>query len=167
MQWEVIHAEIKVHTLEFDRIYKCLKKKKVPKDNTRDKHINSIITAFNDIKTIILIHYDNLELQQQQFSLSLVTPLRDKLIKLFKHLHLHIVVPVALENLVNKTLVDDSESEDEDEMVQSATDILRLAAQTINKNFSGDPLALNAFVNSVELLERVTEAVNIDILKQG
>lgn len=51
-------------------------------------------------------------------------------------------------------------------MVQTTTDILRLAAQTIIKNFTGDPLSLQAFLNSVELLEKGTEAINIDILKQ-
>ncbi len=65
MQCEDIHAEIAVHFLEFDRIYKCLKKRKIPKNESRDKHITSIIIEFNDIKTIILIHYDNLEPQVQ------------------------------------------------------------------------------------------------------
>lgn len=44
-------------------------------------------------------------------------------------------------------------------------EFLRLAAQTINRNYTGEPLALNAFINSVELL-RTVAGDNIDILKR-
>lgn len=47
----------------------------------------------------------------------------------------------------------------------TATDFLRLAAQTINRNYAGDPLALNSFINSVRLLQQV-QATHGDILRR-
>lgn len=54
---------------------------------------------------------------------------------------------------------------EEDIMSQTKTDYLRLAAQTINKNSSGDPLSLTAFINSIELLETIVTAENMPVLK--
>lgn len=167
MSYVEIKAEIELHKHEFERIYKCLNKKKLPKDDTVKNHIDNIIKEYNNIKTILLLHFDKLEKQQQLSLVAITTPLRDKLIKIFKHLSLHIKIPVALENLVDKNIETDSDSEEEEEnMPQAKTDILRIAAQTINKTFSGDPLGLKAFLNSVTLLESITEADNIDFLKQ-
>lgn len=40
------------------------------------------------------------------------------------------------------------------------TDFLRIAGQTIARNFSGDPLALQAFINSINLLKRIANDGN-------
>lgn len=50
-------------------------------------------------------------------------------------------------------------------MSQTATDFLRISAQTINKNYSGDPLSRDSFINSIELLESIAEAADIDTQK--
>lgn len=52
-------------------------------------------------------------------------------------------------------------------MVLSRVDFLRVAAHTLNKNFSGNPLELTAFINSIELLKTIAEDGNHhDFLKQ-
>lgn len=51
-------------------------------------------------------------------------------------------------------------------MPQTQEDLLRVAAQTINKNYVGDPLGIQSFINSIELLELIKIAANVDFLKQ-
>lgn len=52
-------------------------------------------------------------------------------------------------------------------MVLSQVDFLRVAAHTLSKNFSGNPLELTAFINSIKLLKTIAEDGNHhDFLKQ-
>lgn len=52
----------------------------------------------------------------------------------------------------------DSEQDEDNAMTQ--TDLLRLFAQTLNTNYNGDPIGLQASLNSVELLESIATADN-------
>lgn len=40
----------------------------------------------------------------------------------------------------------------------TAVEVLRLVSSTINKNYSGDPLALQSFIDSVNLLKDIVAA---------
>lgn len=57
------------------------------------------------------------------------------------------------ENLHNSNNLLQSDTE----MPMSMLEYLRFAASTLNKNYSGDPLALNAFINSINLVKSVDE----------
>jgi hypothetical protein len=109
--------------------------------------------------------------------------IRDKIVSLFHRLKLNIHIPLQIHakidsNIPNphfsETISDDESSNNSDNsdlnyrnnMAQSPIDFLRLAAQTINKNYSGDPLALDSFINSVQLLETIVTNDNKDLLKQ-
>lgn len=64
----------------------------------------------------------------------------------------------------------DSEiSDSEEKMPETAltnVEFLRIAAQTINRNYDGDPLALSAFINSIELIKDfATEALKPVFIK--
>lgn len=54
-----------------------------------------------------------------------------------------------------------SQNSNDSDMANPLTQVefLRVAAQTINKNYDGDPLALNAFINSIELLAELSTDV--------
>lgn len=43
-------------------------------------------------------------------------------------------------------------------MAMSSVDFLSLAARTINRNYNGDPLALPAFIKSIEMLKEIASA---------
>lgn len=45
-------------------------------------------------------------------------------------------------------------------------EFLRFAAQTLNKNYSGDPLTLQSFINSVDLITMAAEIGQQDLLKK-
>ena len=170
MTWEEIYTELNVHIEEFERLYKCLNKKNLPKPETTKRNIDLLITQFNALKTKILLHYDTLDTDKKQFALRLVIPLRDKLIKIFTRHRINIKIPTTFENLVNPDIVDTLESDVEDDneevMAQTPTDLLRVFAQNINKNYSGEFSSLSAFINSIELLEKITPTEHNDLLKQ-
>lgn len=48
----------------------------------------------------------------------------------------------------------------------SNAEFIRFAAQTVHKSYSGDPLALDSFINSVELAKTIAEQDQITILKK-
>lgn len=51
---------------------------------------------------------------------------------------------------------DESDYHDQDDMApMTIVDFLSFAARTVNHNYTGDPLALNAFINSIELVKEV------------
>lgn len=59
---------------------------------------------------------------------------------------------VTLHNIPNEHMTDDSDTEQT--MAVTLIEYLRFAASVINKNYSGDPLALSAFINAVNLVKR-------------
>lgn len=74
-------------------------------------------------------------------------------------------------NECDKEYYDSAESEPEVETNLNMTEIttiefLRLAAQTINKPFNGDPLSLTSFINSIKLLQTVATTANLQTLLQ-
>lgn len=46
-----------------------------------------------------------------------------------------------------------------------AIPFLKLCSHTINKNYAGDPLTLEAFINSIQIVQTTTQNVHDDILK--
>lgn len=163
---DILETEIEVHFNEFNRIYKCLNKKNIPKKETTDAHINTITKEFNEIILITSQHFDTLQPDEQTLSNNLIDFLRDKIIRIFTRIKSKIKVPTQ-KSLIDTTILNsDTDDDEEDDMAQEPTDFLRLAAQTINKNYSGDPLALTAFINSIELLETVVIPTNVDLLKR-
>lgn len=53
-------------------------------------------------------------------------------------------------------------SDQTNNMTMSQTELLALAGRTINKNYDGNPLALKAFINSIEMLKELVPA-NLDV----
>lgn len=45
-------------------------------------------------------------------------------------------------------------------------DFIKFAAQTINRNYSGDPLTLQAFINTIDLVRATAETGQMDLLKK-
>lgn len=109
---------------------------------------------------------------------------RGNIVRCFEALKVTIKVPTNLNNIIVKhqildTIIetnqqgDDSESviteqnsdsdfepeniEQESKMVITKPEYLKLCASTINKNYAGDPLALSAFCNSIDLLYELAE----------
>lgn len=167
VEWnDILEVELKTHIEEFNRIYKCLNKQLLPKQETVDNHIKNIVAEFNNIQTIIHESYSTfLSKDEQQIANTFFSSYRDKLIRIFARVGSRIKVPIDGQLVDIKVLDLEIEAPEIVVMAQKPTELLRLSAQTINKNYAGDPLGLNAFINSINLLEAVTEAANIPTLK--
>lgn len=61
-------------------------------------------------------------------------------------------------------LSENSDSESDPDMAQSAKNLMQLATSTINYKFEGDPMKLDSFIDAIELLEEHCEPQNKDIL---
>lgn len=185
VKWNEVKIEFNVIKIEFDRIYKYLNKKLRVSENTFEKHKINITVEYNKLvevysyytKTLTFEH--NIELERELFVI------RDRLLNLFTRLKLDISVPHSIKDKINlenqdpnfnESLLFDLDSDEELfeeeilnkedlKMAQTQTDLLRVAAQTINKVYSGDYLGLNSFINSVEVIEKKAIAENADFLK--
>lgn len=88
------------HTKEFDRLYKCLNKKDVPKSPTKEKHISDLILSYNAIVTLILKYNDQCTTIQKSQIKERQSGLRKKLSKLFNALKVNINIPKNFDNIV-------------------------------------------------------------------
>lgn len=168
------------HRKEFERLYKCLNKRKQPKADTAELHLQNICVEYEQIVQIYDQFNQFLINENQLLLLKILTKSHKQLVKIYAVYKPEVQIK-DLNLPKTKSEQEKSESEKEDteseqslsdeelkqdsKMPQEKTDILRLFAQTINKNYSGDPIGLNAFINSITLLEGVTEAANVDTLK--
>lgn len=70
-------------------------------------------------------------------------------------------IPIDTENTMAPP--EDTNARDRGEM--SRIEFIRFCSQAIKNNYSGDPLALNAFINAVKLVETISEGKFDDLLK--
>lgn len=168
--WEDIKKELNEHFAEFERIYKCLNVKRPIKTETRDSHAENIVAAYNSIITLFNTHKLILTEPQKSNVTSLIHKIRDRLLKLFSFIKINVKIPVNLKDTISFEIInsdtDEPESDTEDNMTQTAAEFMRLAAQTLNVKYSGDPLGLPSFLNSVTLLESLAPDAHRDLLKQ-
>lgn len=173
--WDNLRKELDVYKTEFNRLYKCLNTKTKISKETRNINLKNLIFEYNNIIAVYIDLEAELTVVSGPLFEKYIFGLRDRLVTLFDKSKVNIYLPISPTELIkpelkNPDFEDFSNSEDEEiiknKMPQSATDLLRIAAQTINRNYFGDPLGLNAFINAIELLESVTEEENKDVLKR-
>lgn len=158
MQWEDTERKINEHYTEIKRLFKCLNKASLPKCEIVQENSKLLIKEFNNL-TKLVDSIDNEE--HKQHYENIVASSKEKLKSLLIYLNEKVDLPIPSEF----SIPHESKHNQEEKMTQSTIDILRLFAQTINKNYSGDPLGLPAFINSIELLESVVTSDNINTLK--
>lgn len=166
-QWDVIEDELKSYVEEFNRLYKCVNKKNLPKQDKVQEHIYNIIVQYNDIVNLYKVNVAKLttvHVKQIENSFYLI---RDKVVSLFNHLKVKVFVPLSI-TVIDQTVQDPDFLEktisDDTNMPQDSELFLRLCAQTINTKYLGDPLKLQSFLNSVALLEKMVKPENQELL---
>jgi hypothetical protein len=173
--WLELKSEFNKSKTEFDRVYKCLNKKQKLLEETFENHKVNIIGQYNNLINLyisnfkILLIDHKLELENELFVL------RDRLLNLFNRLKVDVFIPYSIKEFIDlevqdpnfdETLIFEQEVENIVEiMVQTDIDLLRLSAQTINRNYSGDHIKLEAFINSIDLLDGIATADNKNALK--
>lgn len=147
--------EFKISESEFNRIYKCLNKKKRAKKEIEELHLNNIVIEYNHIKQIYF-NYNNLfDSTNQLILLEILTKSHKRLLKVFERLKLDVkeieelnVPTVEVENLSSE-----EEKSSEDEMAKSAIEFINFATKTIPE-FDGSPAELQRFVDAVNLVNK-------------
>lgn len=169
---------------------RIIKRQLTTNEDKLEEYTRDIISTHDNIVEFVASFYGTLDTDWKTYFRDQLIYIRDKTIECFGKLNSRHTVST---NLLEKVQVQEeesdysgettSDSEDEDPIKSisenyfeetetetmsnplSVTDFLRLAAQTINRNFSGDPLALNSFINSVKLLQQVA-GEHGDLLRQ-
>lgn len=156
--WDSIVKSIADIKKEFDRLYKCLSvsKSRKTKPETFDANLNGFIKQYNDIVEILIEHYNDLSTDHRREASNFHTKTRDTVIKLFSLLRVNIKVPSNIRLIDPQKLDSDSSSdfysESEDDTM-TPDEFLSLSGKLLPKNYSGDPLSLRAFVNTLKLLK--------------
>lgn len=154
---------------EFKKVTKRVLKKNISKNPDKlEEYETDLIQTYNDIIEYVAEYYNGLDATVRETVRTDLLHIRDNLASCFQKLNLRVKLPAHLIERI-KELEPLSDVEEEAETMPdqiSTTDFLRLAANTINRNFSGDPLALNAFVNSIDLLKTIADQTHGLLLKQ-
>lgn len=158
LTWVDIKLELDLHTTEFKRIYKCLNKKLIPKEETKNLHLNSLTKEFNDIKTISINYYNTVSKDEQLIITQLLNSLRDKLVRLFKHLNLPVKVPLTSEGLLDLNIQrNDSDIDSDDDMAPPTTIEFINAYTKFIPEFDGTFSKKQRFLDALNFIEDVKE----------
>lgn len=160
---------------------KVLKRKITTNVEKHKEYVKDITESFNAIITFL----KEAKLSESQSALYSVeiSNLRTKLTRCWGKLNITAELPASrlqkleLNELYDSIIVEDdsnnseisenssSDSETEN-MASTDMDCIRAFGNTINKNYEGDPLALDAFINSIELLKLACPAGKENLLLQ-
>lgn len=181
--WDEIEKDLLDIVTEFNRLYKCLNKTKLPKQETVDEHIVNIIQEYNAIVDLYDLHATKLTQGHIEIVTNNFYQARDKLVSLFIKLKLNILIPLPITEHIQTDLknpnfddtINTSDEENDDDkdttkilnttnMPQDPEAFARLASQTIGAKYLGDPLGLRSFLNSVKVAEDLVKDENKDLL---
>lgn len=182
---------------EFSNATKTVLKENISKNiETLNKNRDRITSTYNKLVTSIKNSLSNESSENQAILKTWLSWARGKLIRSYEVLHCDYFIPENFDSVnplvknpastsypssENPERLGQIKSDSEEEFQDTETpivtdtamadltpvDVLRLVSSTINKNFSGDPLALQSFIDSVNLLKTVvTPAALQNTLKQ-
>ncbi|XP_037048441.1 nucleomorphin-like [Bradysia coprophila] len=166
---------------DFLRATKRILKEEVPKQETtlEDARID-IITTFNKIVQFYIDHWNKFSEKDQDTLLEKFETNKNKLIDCFKVLNViadpntitynQLLVESELKRQINSNPNSRSDPNQTNESgpdyshkMSAEENFLKLCGSTINKPYDGDPLSLNSFVDSLNLLNKMAKS---DALKE-
>lgn len=170
---------------EFKKIPKRILKKRLSKNPVKlHEYESDIKNAFKNFTDYASRFYNSLTENSKAEVRRDLLAARDKVSQCFVKLNCRAsLTPRIFASIQEAELNEDSQEEsdeedleqtsEEEEVIVNMPDIevmapekfLQLAASTINKNYGGDPLALNAFINSTKLLETLAGTTHADLLR--
>lgn len=178
---------------EFSNATKTVLKENIPKNiETLNKNRDRITKSYNNLTLGIKNIYSTESIQNQDILKNWLEWARAKVVRSYEVLNCDYYVPENFDiisslvinspklEIVTQTDSDEDSEATENPILQeqlidniqnmaelTPVDVLKLVSSTINKNFSGDPLALQSFIDSVNLLRTiVTSAALQNTLKQ-
>lgn len=167
----------KSHKADFQGVTKRIIRKELSTNPITIERLKcDIITVHDKVVSYIASFFNKLNKEHRLIFRKELVYIRDRTIECFGRLSINIKVSTSLLRKLNNEPTNRPDSPEEfefhgfenwdgDNMATNLTtpEFLRLAAQTINRNYSGEPLALNAFINSIDLL---TELATTEQLRE-
>lgn len=179
---------------EFTNAVKTVLKENISKNiETLNNNRDRITISYNNLVSGIKLNFSKEKPQNQEILNSWLIWARSKVVRSYEVLNCNYYVPENFDKInpfiVNTEKVEEKEvleeieedfveaeenlssliTENSEENMAELTpiDVLRLVSSTINKNFSGDPLALQSFIDSVNLLKSLVTGEGLQVtLKQ-
>lgn len=173
-----MHQLIKLRE-EFKNATKTVLKANISKNlETLNANCIRITISYNNLVNGINQHLIKETKENQEALRTWLYWAREKVLKSYEVLNCNYYVPpnfnkidplVTFKDIKNKpSLPSTNKKSNISKMSElNALDVLKLVSTTINKNYSGDPLGLQSFIDSVSLLKTiVTSSTLQDVLKQ-
>lgn len=166
---------------DFINVTKRVLKKNITTNQTKlAEYRRDVPSAYNLVVVYIAEHWNNLNESDQRVLGKEIDYLRGKLMQCCGKLNGTVELDEnllksvrAIELIEQEEEANDSEEEEVEpnegeNMAAEPTqmEMMRLYAQTINRNYAGDPLGLQSFLNSVMLLKSMTGETHTALLKQ-
>lgn len=180
MQWEAIISSIEPFQIKFNQSYKCLNQSRTIKQETVDKHVQTLVENFNSIRAILHRQYDRYSTPHKERANEIFHTLRDKLLKIFHRHNINTKVPLALgcEVVREITETDDDEDSKTEEISETEGKIVITMTRTeddvIDKTtkivpiFDGNVNELQSFLDALTLINRIKdthEMIAIEVIK--
>lgn len=161
MLWADIKIEINKSKTEFLRVAKCVDKKRLPKEETVQLHITTLIEIYKHLCEIFKTHYADLTVEHKNYVVNLFSELRDKLVRVFGRCNIKIVVPSTLtETLDNSNKIEsdeetNSDTDEEEKDIKMAglslTEFMNFASKALPE-FDGKPENLQRFIDGLNMV---------------
>lgn len=168
-------AKLKELKEAFTKVTKRVLKKNISRNSEKLEKYECSITTYNTIIGYVAHYYNDLNAADRETIRDELLRIRDKLVGCFQKLNLkyklptHIIEQIKeLEPLTDSELGEEEECSKEEDNLEMSTkhEYKQIAAANINKNYTGDPLSLNAFINSVNLLITIARQAHATFLRQ-
>lgn len=152
---------------EFNKVSKRILKDKISTNPVKlEEYELDIKASYTRLSEYASTHYESLDTPSQAIVRSDLLSLRDRLTRCFARLGCKSTLSAQVLASINEDELDDTDSDDMAPPEISQIEFLKTAGSTLPNSYSGDPLALEAFVNSVELMKIFAGNTHAVLLKQ-
>lgn len=160
MEWQEIINKIRLIKEDFDKSYKCLNTDRVSKDETIEKHIQNLITKFEEIRVILNVNYNRLTTAHKVAADAFFLDIREKLSKISTRKGLEIEIPNSLhQQIIRKTSKNSNITHNTSQltttMTMNASELASIAK--LIPIYSGRKEELNPFIANLELIQETLD----------
>lgn len=173
MDWLNIIAKIRKLREDFDRSSKCLNKSAPISNDTKIKHLETILVKYNEVRVIILDHNTKLSSLQLTQVKDKISRLRENILYVSQRHKIQVLVPNTLyfpAELLLDVIADERDSKQTEskignKMAQSVVNFLKTASSLLFE-YDGKAENLQCFKDALNLLDSIkgeheTLAVNV------
>lgn len=130
-------------------------------ENTLLRQKTQIVKAYNDIITYITGRYDNAEETDKTRYKNEIATIKTKLVQCLDKFESYYIPPEDIFELIDDSKVDINIAINQN---METADFLKLCSSHLSKIYTGDPLGLSSFLDSIKLLETLATSNDLKSL---